>query len=159
MQQSKTEGLRLKGSKTEDTRTVFIPEKVMKRLHGLYIKKLSLKMELGELWEGFKDVNGKEVLLLFSNNLGKPYRLDSITQFWDRFTYRNKEKLRRIRFHDLRRSSATYILYEGTKKGLNMRTVQKRLGYKDIETTLRLYCHVTKKDDEQAGNLFNDLPF
>lgn len=157
LQQSKSEGLRLKATKTEDTRTVFIPEKVMKRLHALYIKNLNLKMETGNLWSGFKDVNGKEVMLLFSNKLGKPYRPDSITQFWNRFAIRNEEALRRIRFHDLRHSSATYILSEGTKKGLNMRTVQKRLGHKDIETTLRLYSHVSEKDDEEAGDLFNAL--
>lgn len=157
LQQSKKDGLKLKNTKTDDTRTIFVSSKIMKRLHKLYIKKLNLQMEMGILWKGFKDVNGADVTLLFSNEYGQPYRPDSITQFWNRFTIKHKDKLRRIRFHDLRHSSATYILSEGTKKGLNMKTVQKRLGHKNIKTTLSLYSHVTEKDDEAAGDLFDDL--
>ncbi|WP_440898068.1 site-specific integrase [Amphibacillus sp. Q70] len=157
LQYSKANGLRLKGTKTEDTRTVILSQKLMQRLQNLYTIKVAFRNSMGNLWEGFKDVNGKEVLLLFSNEYGKPYRPDSITQFWDRFTTRNKDELRKIRFHDLRHSSATYILSEGTKEGLNMKTVQKRLGHKNIKTTLNLYSHVTDQDDEATGKLFDDL--
>ena len=157
LQYSKTNGLRLKGTKSEDTRVVTLSEKLMKRLYILYEQKKSLKEEMGNLWEGFKDVNGEEVLLLFSNEYGKPYRPDTITQFWNRFTTKHKDNLRKIRFHDLRHSSATYILSEGTKEGLNIKTVQKRLGHKDIKTTMNLYSHVTDQDDEASGKLFDNL--
>lgn len=92
----------------------------------------------------------------FSNN-GKPYRPDTVSQFSSRFTIKHKKILRRIRFHDLRHTSATYYLSEGASKKLNIRTLQKRLGHKDISTTLNLYSHVSEKDDKVAGELFNDL--
>src|SRR5690625_7422566 len=97
-----------------------------------------VKDEMGNLWKGFKVEEDKEVHLLFSDKSGYPYRPDTITQLWGRFSKRNKEKLSKIRFHDLRHSSATYILSEGTKEGLNMKTVQRRFGHKDIKTTMNL---------------------
>ena len=154
LQYSKRNGLKLKSTKASEERIVTFPEKFMKRLHKHYLKVLNLKMEMGSLWKGFKDVNGKEVIMLFSNKYGIPQRPDSITQFWNRFTLKNEDVLRRIRFHDLRHSSATFILNEGSKKGLNIKTVQKRLGHTDIKTTLRLYSHVSEDDDVTAGDLF-----
>ncbi|MGM8212725.1 tyrosine-type recombinase/integrase [Virgibacillus sp. W0430] len=145
-------GLQLKDTKTENIRTVTLPKHLMEHIHNIYIKKLSLKMELGNLWKGHRE-DGKELIFLFSDEYGKPYRPDSITQFWNRFTIRHKDNLRRIRFHDLRHSSATYLLSEG----INMKIIQKRLGHKNIKTTLNLYSHVTEKDDEKASDLFNNL--
>jgi integrase len=36
-----------------------------------------------------------------------------------------------------------------------MKVVQKRLGHKDIQTTLNLYSHVTEEDDKKASNVFD----
>lgn len=152
LQQSKKDGVKLKGTKSEDTRIIILPKSLMDRLHKLYIKKLNLRMSMGKLWEGHKE-DGKELIFLFSNEYGKPYRPDSITQFWNRFTIRHKDVLRRIRFHDLRHSSATFLLSEG----VNMKVIQKRLGHKNIKTTLNLYSHVSEKDDEKVSELFSDF--
>lgn len=152
LQQSEKDGLKLKGTKSEDTRIIILPKPLMDRLHKLYIKKLNLRMSMGKLWEGHKE-DGKELIFLFSNEYGKPYRPDSVTQFWNRFTIRHKDILRRIRFHDLRHSSATFLLSEG----VNMKVIQKRLGHKNIKTTLNLYSHVSEKDDEKVSELFSDF--
>ncbi|XJZ29039.1 tyrosine-type recombinase/integrase [Bacillota bacterium Lsc_1132] len=56
-------------------------------------------------------------------------------------------------FHDLRHSSASYLL----SKGHSMKAIQERLGHKDIKTTMNLYTHVTKKMDEELGNAFLDV--
>jgi integrase len=85
----------------------------MKDLYKYYVKKLNLKMPRANLWEGFKDVNGQKVFLLFSNEYGIPRRPDTLTQFWNRFVERHKSELRRVRFHDLRHSSASLILMKG----------------------------------------------
>src|SRR5690625_4307369 len=156
LQGSKREGLKLKETKSEDTRTITIPENLMKDLHEYYIKKLSLRMEMGNLWKGFKDINGKEVFMLFANEYGIPIRPDSITRFWRRFNERNKDKIRRIRFHDLRHSSATIILSE-SDENITMRVVQERLGHKDVKTTLRFYSHVTTEDDEHESSIFDQF--
>src|SRR5690625_4422397 len=156
LQHSKSGGMRLKETKEDDTRTITIPEALMKQIHEYYIRKLNLRMEMGNLWKGFKDIHGNEVFMLFSNEYGVPYRPGSITRFWRRFNARNKDNIRRIRFHDLRHSSATIILSE-SDENITMRVVQERLGHKDIKTTLRFYSHVTVEDDERASSIFDQF--
>lgn len=116
-------------------------------------ERLYLKDEMDRLWKGFKDDTGKKVLLLFSNEYGIPFRPDSVTQFWGRLMNKNKDKIKRIRFHDLRHSSASLILSEG----VNMKVVQKRLGHKNIKTTLNMYAHITDEDDKKASDIFNEF--
>lgn len=53
-------------------------------------------------------------------------------------------------FHTLRHSHATYLLYEG----VDVRTIQDRLGHADVATTLRLYAHILPGRDEEAARAF-----
>jgi integrase len=48
---------------------------------------------------------------IFGNEFGKPLRPDSISQWWRRFLEKNK--IKKISFHDLRHSSATLLINEG----------------------------------------------
>lgn len=50
-------------------------------------------------------------------------------------------------FHTLRHMHATYLLHAG----VDMRTVQERLGHADVSTTLRLYAHVLPGRDREAA--------
>lgn len=151
LQYTKKEGLKLKGTKTEEERTVTIPAKLMKDLHGYYIRQLSVRMEMGNLWKGFKDIHDEDVMLFVSDENGTPYQPNAVTRFWGRFMERSK--LKRIRFQDLRHSSASFILSEG----VNIKVLQERLGHKNIKTTMNVYSHVTEKDDEKASAVFDDL--
>ncbi|MGM7719675.1 tyrosine-type recombinase/integrase [Metabacillus sp. Hm71] len=45
--------------------------------------------------------------------------------------------LKKIAFHDLRHSSASYLL----SKGFSMKAIKERLGHKDISTTMNLYLY------------------
>ncbi|WP_342577738.1 site-specific integrase [Psychrobacillus sp. FSL K6-2843] len=151
LQSSKKFGLRIKSTKTEDDRFVTYPKSLMIRLKKFYEERLALKEEMGNLWEGFKDSKGNEVFVIFGNEYGKPYRPDSVTQFWDRFIKR--EKLSSVSFHGLRHSSASYLLSEG----VNMKVIQKRLGHTDIKTTLNMYSHINEDDDKDASTTFDKL--
>lgn len=151
LQNTKEEGLRLKNTKTENERTVTFPSDLMEELYRYYKKQVKLRMEMGTLWKGFKDIEGKEVMLFGASEYGIPYTPNSITLFWNRFIKRTG--LKKIRFQDLRHSSASLILNEG----VNMKVVQKRLGHKDIKTTMNVYSHVTEKDDEKASNVFDQF--
>ncbi len=154
LQYTKAEGLKLKGTKTEDERTVSFPEELMDELHEYYIRQLNLRMEMGKLWKGFKDIEGSEVMLFVCNEDGIPYQPNAVTRFWGRFMKKQDEsKLKRIRFQDLRHSSASLILSEG----VNMKVLQKRLGHRNIKTTLNVYSHITEKDDEKASDVFKGL--
>ncbi len=151
LQYTKKDGLKLKGTKTEDERTVTFPESLMKELHRYYIRQLNERMEVGNLWKGFKDITGEEVMLFVSDDFGVPYQPNAVTRFWGRFMERSG--LKRIRFQDLRHSSASLILSEG----VNMKVLQNRLGHRNIKTTLNIYSHITEKDDEKASDVFRDL--
>lgn len=88
---------------------------------------------------------------LFSNVEGKPKRVSSFYNRWTRFVKRHN--LRYITFHDLRHSSATWMLHQG----VNMKVIQERLGHKKISTTMDIYAHVLKEADQDAGDTFKQL--
>lgn len=50
-------------------------------------------------------------------------------------------------FHTLRHTHATWLLI----KGMDMRTIQERLGHADVATTLRIYSHVMPGRDSEAA--------
>lgn len=153
LQHSQKEGLRLKSTKTDNIRVVTYPRDFIIRLHIFYQRKLRLIEELGPLWQGFTDVKGKRVTLLFGNELGYPLYPNSVTQLWGKFMKKHSDVIKRVRFQDLRHSSASLLLSEG----VNMKVVQKRLGHKNIKTTMNIYSHITEKDDEKASDIFEKL--
>lgn len=63
-----------------------------------------------------------------------------------------KHELPHKKFHALRHSSATLLLYGGA----NIKTVQQRLGHADIVTTNK-YLHAVQEADEQAANILQDM--
>ncbi|WP_144511521.1 site-specific integrase [Bacillus sp. FJAT-22090] len=151
LQVTKKEGLKLKSTKTEDERTVTLPLALMEEIKQFNEHECIIREEMGNLYVSFKNEAGKVVELLFVNPDGKPYRPDSVTQFWLRF--RQRTKLRDVNFHGLRHSSASYLL----SQGVNIKLIQMRLGHKDIKTTLNMYSHVTMEDDSAATEAFDKL--
>ena len=53
----------------------------------------------------------------------------------------------RVRFHDLRHSHATRLLFAG----VHPKVAQERLGHSTISTTLDLYSHVSATMQEDAA--------
>lgn len=82
---------------------------------------------------------------------GTPYRPDSMTQKWNRFLKANN--LRYIRLHDLRHTHATLLL----QSGVNVKTVQDRLGHSDVTITLNTYAHVTSDMAQEAANKIDGI--
>jgi integrase len=148
VQKTKEHGLRVKGTKTEEERIVTFDEITMSEVRE-YLEERENEIKLiGDEYKGFKTVEEKHVDLLFANIDGTPYDPKSVTQFWSRIIKRFE--LKKIAFHDLRHSSATFLL----SQGYSMKAIQERLGHKDIKTTMNLYTHVTKKLDSALGNAF-----
>ena len=56
------------------------------------------------------------------------------------------------KFHSLRHTSATLLLYNGT----DLKTVQERLGHADITTTNK-YLHLVEQADAAAVNSLEKL--
>ena len=58
-----------------------------------------------------------------------------------------------IRFHDLRHSTASYLL----KQGLSMKEISVWLGHGDIGTTMNIYAHLDIDMKKNAANILNNL--
>lgn len=151
VQKTKEHGLRIKSTKTDEERTVTFDPITMKELYEYRKERKKEIMRIRDEYKGFKTVNGEHVDLLFANIDGTPYSPSSVSQFWKRIVKRFD--LKDIAFHDLRHSSASYLL----SKGFSMKAIQERLGHKDISTTMNLYTHVTKKMDSDLGNAFLEV--
>lgn len=141
----KGSGVKLEsGTKNEVIGYVSVPIWLMTLLKE-YIAELDNYITVKELkWENNE--------FLFCNESGKPMRPDSISQRWIRFLKRYD--LKSIRFHDLRHTSATWLI----NKGVPAKVVQERLRHKKYTTTLDMYSHLLEETDMKAANEFEN-PF
>lgn len=64
-----------------------------------------------------------------------------------------KYNLSHITIHGFRHTHCS-LLFE---TGAEMHTVKDRLGQSDIQTTINIYTHVTKKDRDKAAELFSNF--
>lgn len=63
-----------------------------------------------------------------------------------------RNNLEVIKFHDLRHSSASYLLY----LGFTMKEIQEWLGHGDIGTTMNIYAHLDTKVKHNISDKLND---
>lgn len=70
---------------------------------------------------------------------------------WFRSLCRELELPKWVHFHTLRHTHATTLLLSG----MDMRTVQERLGHADVAMTMRVYGHVMPGRDAAAANAFD----
>ena len=75
-----------------------------------------------------------------------------MSQWWARFLDRRGID-KKIRFHDLRHTSATLLI----NAGVHETVVQKRLGHSNISTTLNIYNHVLREKNKSAANVFDSI--
>lgn len=96
---------------------------------------------------------GKPLLpneLVFSNPDGSPLQPDSITKAFTRIT--RSIGLYGVRFHDLRHTHATLMLWQG----IHPKVVSERLGHSSIAITLDTYSHVLPGLQEAAAQRFEE---
>lgn len=58
-----------------------------------------------------------------------------------------------FRFHDLRHTNATILI----TRGVDIKTVSKRLGHSSVVITLDTYAHFIPETDKAASNLINNI--
>lgn len=88
----------------------------------------------------------REHEFIFCNIDGTPFYPTTPTTWWKRFTTRNK--IRFIRFHDLRHTSATLLI----NQGVHPKIISERLGHSNIRITMDTYGHALKSADKEAAN-------
>jgi integrase len=136
-------GVKVKATKNGRSRIVSLPLPLLQMLKKLKFQRTNERLLIGDRWEW------KEHFFIFANEFGKPIRPDSISQWWSRFIKKNK--IKKIRFHDLRHTSATLLINEG----VHAKVISERLGHADISTTMNIYGHVLSEADQAAASHFD----
>jgi integrase len=87
--------------------------------------------------------------------------LHGLGKFKDERKWTDKNGITRTRYigyegfklHELRHTQATLLIGEG----VDIKTVQKRLGHKDVSLTLNIYAHAIAEKDRGAANVIDNL--
>ncbi|MEV2909281.1 site-specific integrase [Paenibacillus larvae] len=124
-------------------RTIDMPEWYMEELKVHEREWKKEKLFIGGKWLG------GDRQYVFHAGYGKPFFHNTPTTWWRKFIKRHN--LKRVRFHDLRHSSATLLI----EAGASMKAIQKRLGHSKHQTTADVYAHVTKKVSRETAEKFD----
>lgn len=85
------------------------------------------------------------------SNVGGYLDSHNFENWWRR--WRNENAFPTLRFHELRHTQATQLL----ANGVDVKTVQRRLGHSDASLTLNRYAHAIPENDEKAAQLVGEL--
>lgn len=102
-------------------------------------------------WDKLEDTRDNKHFFVFFNQYGHAFYPES-PYLWFR-GFLKKNKLRYIRFHDLRHTSATLLI----NQGVHAKIISERLGHANIATTMNIYGHVLAKADKEAANKFDQF--
>jgi integrase len=93
-----------------------------------------------------------DVPWVFCNHHGRPLRRSHFHAYEFK-PLLESANLPKIRFHDLRHTSATILL----SAGVHPKVVQERLGHAQISVTLDIYSHVLPGMQREAAAKFDEL--
>ena len=138
----KGQPIAIKPPKDYEVRTITLNPHCIELVKLLQAEKHREAQRLGTAWKGSDWV--------FTKADGEIINPQTPTVQFSKFLARHG--LEHKKFHALRHSSATLLLYGGA----NIKTVQQRLGHADIVTTNK-YLHAVQEADEQAANILQDM--
>ena len=78
------------------------------------------------------------------NKKGETLQPDYLTRRWNKFV--KQHGLRAVRLHDLRHTTASLMLMNGT----DVKVLAEILGHKDVAVTLNTYSHVASEQKRNA---------
>lgn len=122
--------LRIKGTKTDQERTITLPDWAIRELvrhRGVVAEK--------KLAGKYRDHG-----LVFANSDGTPRKIQSVSRQFSRCNFG-------ATFHGLRHSHASIL----GQKGVPLLTISKRLGHSNPSTTSNIYSHLLDGMDEEAA--------
>lgn len=144
LQRTRTGGLTHLPTKTRASeRRIALPTEC---LHSLKEHIERQDRERGEAGVGWKDSG-----LVFTTPTGSPLDPANLTRRFRGFL--DRSELRRIRFHDLRHSTATLLL----EQGVVLVVIKELLGHAHIGVTAGIYCHVRLHLQRQAIDTLNNV--
>lgn len=137
LQRTRTGGLTHLPTKTRASeRRIALPTEC---LHSLKEHKQQQDKERGTAGPAWQDSG-----LVFTTPTGRPFDPANLTRRFRSFL--DRAGLRRIRFHDLRHSTATLLL----EQGVDLVVIKELLGHAHIGVTAGVYAHVRLRPQRQA---------
>lgn len=85
---------------------------------------------------------------VFANVIGGPLMANNLNRYWQAAIA--EAGVPYLKPHSLRHMHATVLL----EAGVSPHVVAERLGHKDVTTTLKVYAHVTNKQQDDAADAF-----
>ena len=132
-----------KPPKDYEVRSVVVPTECIELIQELKAEKEQEAEKLGDQW-----IEGGWIFTQWNGEIMNPM---TPTKWFEKFLAKNGLKHRK--FHSLRHTSATLLLYGGA----SIKQVQGRLGHGDIETTNKYLHYIAEADSESANILQNML--
>ena len=145
-------------------RTVRLPTEISDLLKEYRQFWVQLRLKYGDKWNYFinvpdgKGVEHKEKAdFLFvredGDKIGYPINPDSITDWFNKFSERHS--LPHINPHAFRHTLASVLCLNG----VDITTISKWLGHKNVTTTMNIYEHILESGREQVVNCVSDVIF
>lgn len=131
------------GLKAADSKTIPVPEN--------YLKLIKEFMSINQKARKNLKIDPKHKYV-FGSSEGQYELPTSLYRNWNRFLKR--AGLRVIRFHDLRHTSASFLLAD---PNIPIKAVQELLGHKDYRTTMNIYGHALEESKRLASDRFSSL--
>ena len=137
-------GVQVDSPKNEySKRVIKVPPSLMELLKKLQKEQEANRKLYGDKYEpsGF----------VFTNKLGQRLHPDTVSAWFGRFIKKNE--LPPIHLHSLRHTNASLLIAHGT----DVKTVSKRLGHSNTQTTTIIYAHQIRTADEAAAEMLDLL--
>ncbi len=139
-------GVKLDTPKNDSSRRVIkVPRPVIDLLEDWRETQALNKATYGDMYEDSD--------FIFTNKVGRYLHPDTVSSWFSRFV--KAHDLPPIHLHSLRHTNASIMI----AKGVDLKTVSKRLGHADLQTTIMIYTHQIKTADEAASQMLDDLFF
>lgn len=150
-------------TKTEtSTRSIRIPAETVQLLRQYRTEWENLRHDCGSRWHSFVQIpdgkgkrNAQRADFLFvredGDAVGYPMHPDSLTQWLDRFSRRHS--LPHINPHAFRHTLASVLCMQN----IDITTISKWLGHKNVTTTLNIYEHILEQGKEQVVECVSDV--
>jgi integrase len=135
--------LELVDTKTKESdRSVWLPQIVIEKVLA-YQRLQSQERKVRTDWA--------ETGMVFTTPKGT--FLESRNMLRDFYRIRDRAQLPRIRFHDLRHSTATILKMAGVPD----QAIQNMLGHASVRTTQEIYTHLTLDGQKQAATKMDEI--
>ena len=113
-----------------------------------YLKRLQKRIMENKLLMG-SEFKQNEYICCWEN--GQMYDISLINHQFKKILENNK--MPHIRFHDLRHSTASYLL----KQGFSLKEIQAWLGHSSLNTTANIYAHIDVEMKRNMASKMNSI--